>query len=64
MSDETAKVAEPDEPLPFVSSSEVIDKIQHAQELIEDGSGEALDHAISKLDEVIKMLPGWLFRQP
>jgi len=67
--DETAKaadpvVADPVVALPFVSSSEVIDKIHHAQELIEDGSGEALDHAISKLNEVIELLPGWLFAPP
>lgn len=64
----SAKAAGPEIVLPFVSSSEVIDKIQHAQELIEIVQGqiqdEALDGAIKTLDEAIEMLPGWLFVSP
>ena len=61
----SAKSADPVVALPFVSSAEVIDKIQHAQELIEIVRGriedEALDGAIATLDEAIELLPGWLF---
>lgn len=46
--------------LPFVSSSAVIDKIQHAQEILE-GPEPDLAHAVKILDEVIKQMPGWLF---
>ncbi len=66
---ESSKAADPVVALPFVSSSAVIDKIQHAQELIEGTvqvppSGEDLGHAVSKLDEVIELLPAWLFAPP
>ena len=70
MSEETAKAAQPEESLPFVSSSGIVDKIQHAQELIQglkpdtEGLHVSLRHAIEKLDEVIEQLPGWLFAPP
>lgn len=68
--DESAKAADPVAPLPFVSSSEVIDKIHHAQELIESLKPatsvlpESLRCAVETLDEVIGLLPGWLFVAP
>ncbi len=70
--DESAKAADPVVALPFVSSSGVIDKIEHVKELIENGGwircrsprGKAMDHAITKLDEVVEMLPAWLFVPP